>query len=126
MKSTIVSAVAAGLLFIAGGAFAAESIPADLVQGLQCGGCHKLDSKMVGPSWHDVSKFYNGKMDKTTSGKTLKDVIGGRTPEDALVEKISKGGGGNWGKAAMPATDVAGAKQAQIKKIAEFILSLEK
>ncbi|MDR2196188.1 MAG: c-type cytochrome [Gallionellaceae bacterium] len=133
MKSSIVSVMivigimgAAGLM-IASRAVAETEMPA-LVKdgGFACAGCHNVDTKKVGPAWRDVSKFYNGKMDKTATGKTLQEVTGGKSAEDFLVEKISKGGKGNWMPMPMSPVDPSGAKQAQIREIAQWILNLEK
>jgi cytochrome c len=127
MKSIIVSMMAVAGLVIAGTAAAETAMPAIVKDGgFQCAGCHTVDTKKVGPSWRDVSKFYNGKMDKTTSGKNLKDATGGKDPESWLVEKISKGGKGNWGNLPMSPVDPTGAKQDQIKELAKWILNLEK
>jgi len=126
MKSIIVSMMAAAGLMIAGSASATD-MPAIVKEGgFQCAGCHQVDTKLVGPSWRDVSKFYNGKMEKSAGGKTLKEATGGKNPEEYLIEKISKGGKGNWGAVPMSPNDPTGAKKADIKKLAEFILNLEK
>lgn len=45
-----------------------------------CLACHKLEGKLVGPSWIDVAQRYQNDPDARTK----------------LIEKISKGGGGNW------------------------------
>lgn len=127
MKSIIVSMMAAAGLVIAGSAAAETEMPALVKEGgFQCAGCHKVDSKLVGPAWRDVSKFYNGKLDKTTAGKTVKEATGGKTPEEWLIEKVSQGGKGNWGAVPMSPNDPTGAKKADIKKLVEFILGLEK
>jgi cytochrome c len=94
--------------------------------GYQCAGCHQVDKKLVGPAWRDVSKFYNGKMDKSAGGKTLKEALNGKNAKDHLIEHISKGGAGIWGKVPMSANDPTGAKKADIEKIVDFILGLEK
>ena len=91
-----------------------------------CIWCHDIDKRLVGPSWMDVSEFYNGKTAKTPTGKTLKDVTGDLSPEEFLIMKISKGGHGNWGTAEMIANDPSGAKQPAVKELAGFILGLSK
>jgi cytochrome c len=127
MKSLIVSMIATAGLIVAGSAAAETEMPAIVKEGgFACAGCHLVDSKKVGPSWRDVSKFYNGKMDKTATDKTLKDVLGGKDAEGFLIEKISKGGKGNWGAMPMSPVDPGGAKQEQIRQIAQWILNLEK
>jgi cytochrome c len=128
MKSIIVSMMAAAGLMVAGVAAADTEMPHDLIKpaGLQCEGCHKVDSKLVGPAWRDVSKFYNGKMEKSTGGKTAKEASGGKSAKEWLVEKVSKGGKGNWGGVPMSANDPSGAKKADIEKLVDWILALEK
>jgi len=96
-----------------------------------CTNCHTIDHKVVGPAWMDVSRFYNGKMEKSAAGQTLKEATGGKDPEAFLIQKVSKGGHGNWGNASMIANDdvyhqPSEPKQAVIKELVEFILGLAK
>lgn len=107
MKSIIVSIAAAGLLF-AGSAMATD-MP-DLAKKNGCVACHSIDKKLMGPAWMDVAKKYKG-----DAGA-----------EAMLITKVSKGGGGVWGKMAMPALDAAGKKQDVIKELVQFILALDK
>lgn len=107
MKSIVFSMAVAGLM-VAGSAMAAE-MPA-LAKSNGCAACHSIDKKVVGPAWMDVSKKYKGE-----AGAEAK-----------LVAKVSKGGGGAWGPVPMPPMDAAGKKQADIKKLVEFILALDK
>jgi cytochrome c len=58
----------------------------NLVQTLDCKGCHKFDEKSVGPSFTDVAKKY----------------INTKDAFDYLTGKIAKGGSGAWGEVAMP------------------------
>jgi len=107
MKPIIVSMAAAGLM-IAGSAVATDMPPLAKKNG--CIACHSIDKKIVGPSWMDVSKKYKG-------------VAGA---EAKLIDKVSKGGSGVWGKVPMPAIDAAGKKHDDIKQLVEFILALDK
>jgi len=107
MKSIIAIMAAAGLM-MAGSAMATE-MPA-LAKKNGCIACHSIDKKIMGPAWMDVAKKYKG-----DAGA-----------EARLVAKVSKGGSGVWGKAAMPAMDASGNKQADIKQLVHFILSLDK
>ncbi len=107
MKSFIVSMAAAGLM-VAGSAMATD-MP-DLAKKLGCAACHSIDKKIVGPAWMDVSKKYKGDP----------------KAEAMLISKVSKGGGGVWGKVPMPAIDAAGKKQNDIKQLVQFILALDK
>jgi cytochrome c len=129
MKPIIVSMFAAAGLMAAGSVLAVD-MP-DIAKKNGCPTCHAIDHKVVGPSWMDVSKFYNGKMAKSVAGLTVNEATGGKAPEEFLVQKVSKGGHGNWGSASMIANDdvyhqPSEAKQGDIKELVEFILGLAK
>ena len=108
MKSIIVSMVAVAGLMVAGSTLATE-MP-ELAKKNGCVACHKIDTKLVGPAWMDVSIKYKGDA----------------TAADMLLNKVSKGGKGTWGTMPMPAQDPTGAKQADIKELVKFILGLAK
>lgn len=78
-----------------------------LVEGADCLGCHKLDEKMIGPSYKEVAKKYEN------------------TPENVemLAEKIIKGSSGIWGDVPMPAHNGLSIENA--KFMAQYILSLK-
>lgn len=77
MKARPTSFVAAALIVIgAGHALADEA----LARRSGCLECHAVDKKVIGPAFHDVAARY-------------KDRSGAR---DALIEKVRKGGKGNW------------------------------
>jgi len=82
----------------------------DLAKKNGCAACHSIDKKMVGPAWMDVANKYKG-----DAGA-----------QAMLITKVSKGGGGVWGKVPMPANDAAGKKQDDIKQLVDFILALAK
>ncbi|OIR07823.1 cytochrome c-551 precursor [mine drainage metagenome] len=125
MKSIIVSLITAGGLMVAGSAMAIDMPPLAKKDG--CTACHAIDHKVVGPAWMDVAKKYKGatKYKYSNNGSSAPDA-----KEYPLVEglmmKVSKGGHGNWGTAAMIPNDPAGKKQAEIKELVEFELSLAK
>jgi len=126
MKSNIVSMTIAAGLMVAGSAMATDMPP--LAKKNNCTACHAIDHKVVGPAWMDVSKAYNSN-GTTTTGKKVADILkehNAKTPEEWLVQKVSKGGTGNWGTAAMIANDPKGTKQADIKELVEFVLGLAK
>jgi len=75
---------------------------------LDCATCHKIDKKVIGPSFLDISKKYP-KNDKNIS---------------YLSDKIIKGGAGVWG--AIPMAAHTSLKKDDAKKIAKYILSLNK
>ena len=125
MKSIIFSLITAGGLMVAGSAMAIDMPPLAKKNG--CTACHAIDHKVVGPAWMDVAKKYKGvtKYKYSNNGSAAPDA-----KEYPLVEglmmKVSKGGHGNWGTAAMIPNDPAGKKQADIKELVEFELSLAK
>ncbi len=106
MKSIIVSMIAASGLMIAGSALAVD-MPAE--GKAKCAACHAIDKKMVGPSWMDIAKKYKG--DKTAT--------------DKLVANITKGGSFGWKLGVMPPKGM-GATDAEVKKLAAFIVDLSK
>lgn len=59
---------------------------AELAKRKACLSCHGVDNKVVGPAFRDVARRYKGQ-----------DGI-----EAKLIEKLRRGGSGNWGPLAMP------------------------
>ncbi len=125
MKSIIVSFITAGSLMVAGSAFAVDMPPLAKKDG--CVACHAIDHKVVGPAWLDVAKKYKGvkKYKYSNNGSAAPDAKEYPLVEGLMI-KVSKGGHGNWGTAAMIPNDAAGKKQADIKELVEFELSLAK
>jgi len=79
-----------------------------IMKKLDCATCHKIDKKIIGPSYLDIAKKYPMN-DKNIS---------------YLSDKIIKGGSGVWG--AIPMAPHAALKKDDAKKIAKYILSLNK
>jgi len=77
-----------------------------LIEGADCLTCHKMDTKLVGPSYQDVAGKY-----------TEADVA-------QLATKIIEGGKGVWGE--IPMTPHAGMSPENAKKMVEYILTLKK
>lgn len=77
-----------------------------LIEGADCLTCHKVDSKLVGPSYQEVADKY-----------TDADI-------EALATKIIDGGVGVWGQ--VPMTPHAGMSKDNAKKMVEYILTLKK
>ncbi|TDE27577.1 c-type cytochrome [Flavobacterium ranwuense] len=79
-----------------------------LIAKSDCIGCHKLDKKLIGPSYLDIAKKYpsNEKNAAYLSGK------------------IIKGGSGVWGTIPMAAH--ASLKKEDAKSMAKYILALKK
>ena len=79
-----------------------------LISKMDCVGCHKLDKKLVGPSYLDIAKKY------ASNEKNI----------NYLSDKIIKGGTGVWGTIPMAAHTTL--KKDDAKKIAKYILLLNK
>lgn len=75
-----------------------------LIEGSDCLGCHKLDERLIGPSYKEVAEKYEN------------------TPENVemLADKIIKGSSGVWGDVPMPAH---GFSKENAKFMAQYILS---
>ena len=79
-----------------------------LIAKSDCIGCHKLDKKLIGPSYLDIAKKYESN-DKNVA---------------YLSGKIIKGGSGVWGS--MPMSAHASLKKNDANSMAKYILSLKK
>ncbi|REC47474.1 c-type cytochrome [Chryseobacterium pennipullorum] len=77
-----------------------------LIEGADCLACHKIDAKVIGPSYQDVAAKY-----------TESDI-------DQLAQKIIEGGKGNWGD--IPMTPHEGLSKDNAKQMVKYILSLKK
>ncbi len=106
--------VAAEIKAVTGGTTAGTSNQDEvmaLAKKSGCLACHKIETKLIGPAWIDVSKRYKGDASAQAS----------------LVAKVKKGGKGNWsevtGGAAMPAHSPRISDE-NIEKMVAFILTL--
>ncbi|HEY5604782.1 MAG TPA: c-type cytochrome [Gammaproteobacteria bacterium] len=83
----------------------------ELAKKSGCLACHSVEKKVVGPAWKDVAAKYKGKADSKAT----------------LIEKVKKGGKGNWtevsGGAPMPPYSPRVA-DADIEKLIDFVLAL--
>lgn len=79
-----------------------------IIKKLDCATCHKIDKKVIGPSYMDIAKKY------PSNDKNI----------GYLSDKIIKGGAGVWG--AIPMASHAALKKDEAKKIAKYILSFNK
>jgi len=87
-----------------------ESTPGGkLIVSSDCLTCHKVDSKVIGPSYQDVAAKYAGASDATI---------------DTLADKIIKGGQGKWG--ATPMTSHPTISSDDAKTMVKYILTLKK
>ena len=77
-----------------------------LIEGADCLTCHKIDVRVVGPSYQEVADKY-----------TDSDM-------DLLATKIIEGGKGAWGE--IPMTPHAGMSRENAKKMVAYIMTLQK
>jgi cytochrome c len=76
----------------------------DLAKKNACMACHAVDKKLVGPSYQDVAKKYEGK----------KEAV------EAVMTSIKAGGSGKWGPIPMPAQ--AALSDADARTLATWVL----
>jgi len=97
------------LLGLAGSLFA-PAVRADiaLAQKGGCMGCHMVDKKLVGPAYKDVAAKYKGQKDAVAK----------------LMDRVRKGGPGNWGTVPMLASGPDKISDADLKKVIEWVLAL--
>jgi cytochrome c len=109
MKAKMISLSAAAILALGVSQAQAADMP-PLAKKSGCTACHAIDKKVVGPAWADVAKRYKGK-----------------GAEADLIEKVKKGGKGNWTEVTkgvpMPPYSPRVA-DADIKELVNFILGL--
>ena len=97
-----------GLLAMAGAALSSASYAnQELATNNACLACHAVDKKVVGPSFKEIAQKY----------------AGDPAAEAMLIEKVKKGGVGVWGSMPMPPNP--GIKEADIKSLVQWILSLK-
>jgi|GEM_PF-154664 len=104
MKKLILFAV----VFCFGFALQAQAIPTDVVTLIEkngCNACHKVDKKMVGPSWNDIAA-------KKYSKKKLVDLVYKPVPE-------------NW-PGYVPMQPMPQVPKADAGKIADWIVKISK
>ncbi|PWK79158.1 cytochrome c [Mucilaginibacter oryzae] len=90
------------------GGSAGSSTGEKLIASLDCGTCHKVDTKVIGPAFQDIAKKYDASQANI----------------DMLAKKIISGGSGNWGNIAM--TPHPSLPESDAKEIVQYILSLKK
>jgi len=80
----------------------------ELIGASDCTTCHKLREKNIGPAYSDVAEKYRN------------------TPHalDTLVQKVMKGGSGNWGTIPMTAHPMLA--EADVREMVSYILTLKK
>ncbi len=78
-----------------------------LISNSDCFACHKLQEKLVGPSYSDVAKKY------TASEQTI----------EQLANKVKDGGAGVWGQ--VPMSPHPSLSKSDAKKMITYILSIK-
>jgi len=106
MKALVAIAVAAGFLFSAPAFAAGEE---DLAKAKNCMTCHKVDGKLLGPSYKEVAAKYAGQ----------KDAV------EKLAEKVIKGGGGVWKGTLDAMTPNPQVTPEEAKKLVAWIMTLK-
>ncbi|MBY0345363.1 MAG: c-type cytochrome [Neisseriaceae bacterium] len=79
----------------------------NLAQKNNCLACHSVDNKMVGPSFKEVAKAYQGKS----------------SAEPLLISKVKAGGVGVWGNVPMPPNSQI--SSADSETLVQWILTLK-
>lgn len=109
----------------------------NLTNQYSCQACHSMDKKDgdIGPSWMDISGFYNNSL-TSPYGLKVSDVLKSMTAEEWLLHKIAHGGLGYWGMMLMPAIEYRALpdsvemkpedKYPEFKELIRFILDLAK
>jgi len=90
------------------GGSAGSSAGEKLLAANDCGTCHKVDTKVIGPSFQDIAKKYDAS----------------EANIDMLAKKVISGGSGNWGTMAMTAHTALAENDA--KEIVKYILAQKK
>ena len=101
MKAFISIMVGASFLFSAS-ALASE----DMAKAKNCMTCHKIDGKLIGPSYKEVAAKYAGQ----------KDAVG------TLSKKVIEGGSGVWGPIPMTPNAVS---PDEAKQLVTWIMTLK-
>ncbi|MEA1847867.1 MULTISPECIES: c-type cytochrome [Chryseobacterium] len=77
-----------------------------MIESLDCSGCHAVNERMIGPSYQEIADKY-----------AEKDI-------ELLASKIIEGGSGVWGSVPMAPHPQVSKEEA--KKMVEYILTLKK
>jgi len=77
-----------------------------MIEASDCLACHKIDAKLIGPSYQEVAEKYS------------------EADIDKLAQKIIDGGAGNWGQ--VPMTPHPDVNMDKARTMVKYILSLKK
>lgn len=106
-KELTVRIFVAGVLLSVATAAAAVDIP-EVAKKNGCMACHRVDAKYLGPSFQDIADRYRDDP----------------AAFDKMVDKVTNGGFGGWGRMPMPASDPKFVSPADVKLMVNFILKL--
>jgi cytochrome c len=106
-RSRLVVTVA-GLAALGGSGLACAG--EELIERGGCISCHRVDEKLIGPSFKDVAAKYRSSKDAA----------------EHLFEVVRNGGEGVWGDLPMPATAPEKISDADLRSAIEFILGLQR
>jgi len=106
MKIEFITLVAAALAFSLATARADDASAQAAMDKAGCMACHTKDKKLVGPSFKDISAKYKGKANV----------------EATLIEKVRKGGSGNFGPVPMAPNPPDKISDKDLKEAVELIL----
>ncbi len=115
MKNIALSAIVAATALMTAEAATATDMPA-LARHDLCVACHAIDMTVFGPAWSDVARKYKGQTTYTYKGQEYPLLEG-------LVQKVAKGGAGNWGAMPMPGNSPA-VNEMDIRTLVQFLLNL--
>jgi cytochrome c len=95
------------LMAIAGYAVGASAQASEeLMEKSGCVSCHRIDQKLIGPSFKDIAIKYKSD----------------RNALPYLLEKVRDGGEGVWGDMPMPPNSVEKISDADLKSVIEWVL----
>jgi len=106
MRRGIAGLFAAGVLAASAATTAHAADGQELARKYACTSCHQMDRKVVGPAYKEVAARY------------------GEGDKGMLVEKVLKGGAGNWGQIPMPPHQ-GRVPEEDVGAIVDWILSLK-
>jgi len=106
MKIKHFTLVAAALAFSLPAARADDAATMAAMTKAGCTACHLADKKLVGPSFKDIAAKYKGKANV----------------EATLIEKVRKGGSGNFGPVPMAPNPPDKISDKELKEAVELIL----
>jgi cytochrome c len=99
------AACVGGALMISSASAATATAGQEIARSNACMGCHAIDGKRIGPSFHQIADKYKG--DATAPAK--------------LVLKVKNGGSGVWG--AVPMLSHPTMSQGDLQTVVEWVLA---